>query len=147
MQIHEITEGFWKNVGSGFVQGLTGIDAIRKTPLDSLGAQAPQLGQSPANKTNPPQGTIFLIDIGGMEYFKNYQGLWFEKPDPAERYFASGALQIRDPLQTAKLDKLLPQAKMIYVKPQTPGDDVVFIPDPSGRVAKLATKRQKSRIR
>ena len=143
MQIHEITEGFWKNVGSGFVQGLTGIDAIRKTPLDSLGAQAPQLGQSPANKTNPPQGTIFLIDIGGMEYFKNYLGQWFEKSDPAQRYSASAALQIKDPQKTATLEKQLPQAKTIYVKPESPGGNVVFVPDPTGRIAKLAAKRQK----
>ena len=142
MQIHEITEGFWQNVGSGFVQGLTGIDAVRRSPLDSAGAP----GQTPADKTKPAHGTIFLIDIGGMEYFKNYLGQWFEKPDSAARYSASAALQIKDPRKTAILDKQLPQAKTIYVRPQSPGDNIVFVPDPSGRYAKLASKRQKTKV-
>lgn len=31
MQIHEITEGFLRNVASGFVQGLTGVDMPRQS--------------------------------------------------------------------------------------------------------------------
>jgi len=140
MQIHEITEGFWRNVASGFVQGVAGVDFPQKPSVDVAAAKAAQLAQA---KGNPSQGTIFLVDVGGMEYFKNYLGQWFEKSDPAQRYSASLALQIKDPRKIAVLDKMLPQAKTIYVKPQSPGDNIIFVPDPTGRAAKLATKRQK----
>ena len=144
MQIYEITEGFWRNVGSGFVQGVTGVDSPRQQPENIPTPTAAQAGQA---KGNPLQGTIALVDVGGMEYFKNYQGQWFEKPDPAQRYVASLALQIKDPRKMAVLDKELPRAQTITVKPQSPNDNVVFVPDPSGRAAKLAAKRQQAKVR
>lgn len=152
MQIHEITEGFFRNVATGFAQGVTGLPdttisgATANNVTKDKNVAAPAAStQSTAGKTIPAQGTVFLVNIGGMEYFKSYQGQWFEKPDPANRFSASGALQIKDPVKTARLDTMLPQAKTVFVRPESPGNDIVFVPDPSGRTARLAAKRQKAK--
>lgn len=152
MQIHEITkkslrEGLLGNIGRGFVQGVTGADfpqAQPKVDMDALkAAQA-----IATNKSNPTQGAIFLVKgPGGMEYFKSHQGIWFEKPDSRDIYSASGALQIKDPVKANKLNQLLPQAQTIYVKSAGQGDTINFVPDPSGRTAKLAANRLKPRVK
>jgi hypothetical protein len=161
MQIHEITksmvkEGFGddlkkvgsaiagkgalSSIGSGFVQGLSGADFSRQLPVKSSAAKT--------DNTNPTQGAIFLVKgPGGMEYFKSHQGIWFEKPDSREIYSASGALQIKDPVKANKLNQLLPQAQTIYVKSAGQGDTINFVPDSSGRTAKLATNRLKPRVK
>lgn len=103
---------------------------------------------------NPPQGTVLLIkDPRGMEYFKNYKGLWFEKPDSREKFVASGALQIKDPVQANALNSMLTQVGgvVIAVKPEFPGDNVNFEPDPVAqrrldkRQQGLAAKRQRTK--
>jgi hypothetical protein len=166
MRIREIVkEGFFgdlksvgsavasKEAGKGFIQGLTGADFSREQPevdADTLkAAQATLAAQATTkDKTKPTQGAIFLVKgPGGMEYFKNYQGIWFEKPDSREMYSASGALQIKDPVGANKLNQLLPQAQTIYVKSASPGDTINFVPDPSGRTAKLAARRPKPRVK
>ena len=150
---HSIREGALGNIGRGFVQGVTGVDFPRDQPevdADALkAAQATLAAQATTtDKTKPVQGAIFLVKgPGGMEYFKNYQGIWFEKPDSREMYSASGALQIKDPVGANKLNQLLPQAQTIYVKSASPGDTINFVPDPSARTAKLAAKRPKPRVK
>jgi len=140
MQIHEITEGFLSNVARGFVQGAAGVDLPRSQP--------PVAQATTTNKSNPASGSILLVKgPGGMEYFKNHQGIWFEKPDSREIYSASGALQIKDPVKANKLNQLLPQSQTIYVKSASQGDTINFVPDPSARTAKLAAKRLKPRIK
>ena len=150
---HSIREGALGNIGRGFVQGVTGVDFSRAEPevdADALkAAQATLAAQATTtDKTKPGQGAIFLVKgPGGMEYFKNYQGIWFEKPDSREIYSASGALQIKNPVGANKLNQLLPQAQTIYVKSASPGDTINFVPDSSGRTAKLAAKRPKPRVK
>jgi len=167
MQIHEITErplreGFWSdlkkvgsavgsksalsNIGKGAVQGVSAVDFSRTQPTvdtDSLkSAQA-----TITDKSNPASGSILLVKgPGGMEYFKDHRGIWFEKPDSREIYSASGALQIKDPVRANKLNQLLPQAQTIYVKSASQGDTINFVPDPSARTAKLAARRLKPRV-
>jgi hypothetical protein len=152
MQIHEITkkslrEGLLGNIGRGFVQGVTGADFPRAQPkvdMDALKA----VQAAATNKSNPAPGSILLVKApGGMEYFKDHRGIWFEKPDSREIYSASGALQIKDPVKANKLNQLLPQAQTIYVKSAGQGDTINFVPDSSGRTAKLATKRLKPRVK
>jgi hypothetical protein len=100
------------------------------------------------DKSKPVQGAILLVKgPGGMEYFKSHKGIWFEKPDSRDRYSASGALQIKDPVKSATLDKLLPQAQTIYVKPESQSDNINFVPDPTARAAKLSAKRQKTKVK
>jgi hypothetical protein len=146
MQIHEITEGFLSNVARGFVQGVTNTELPKSRPTvdtDTLKAAQAIL----TNKSKPAPGSILLVKgPGGMEYFKS-QGIWFEKPDSREIYSASGALQIKDPVKANKLNQLLPQAQTIYVKSASQGDTINFVPDPSGRTAKLAARRLKPRVR
>ena len=150
---HSIREGALGNIGRGFVQGVTGVDFSRDQPevdADTLkAAQATVDAQATTtDKTKPVQGAIFLVTgPGGMEYFKDHQGIWFEKPDSREMYSASGALQIKDPVRANKLNQLLPQARTIYVKSASPGDTINFVPDPSGRTAKLAAKRINPRVK
>ena len=136
-----------KATGKGFIQGLTGVDFPRaELEVDADTLKAAQA--TTKDKTKPVQGAIFLVKgPGGMEYFKNYQGIWFEKPDSREMYSASGALQIKDPVGAKKLDQLLPQAQTIYVKSASPGDTINFVPDPSGRTAKLAARRPNPRVK
>ena len=164
MRIHEITkqslsEGFWgdlktigstvgskgalSNIGKGFVQGIGGVNFRNQSPAEIAAAQAAQ-----TDKSKPALGSILLVKgPGGMEYFKNHQGIWFEKPDSREMYSASGALQIKDPVKVNKLNQLLPRAQTIYVKSASQGDTINFVPDPSGRTAKLATNRLKPRVK
>jgi hypothetical protein len=167
MRIHEITkqslsEGFWgdlktigstvgsksalSNIGKGFVQGIGGVNFRDQSPGDATVAQAAQA--TITDKSKPAPGSILLVKgPGGMEYFKNHQGIWFEKPDSREMYSASGALQIKDPVKVNKLNQLLPRAQTIYVKSASQGDTINFVPDPSGRTAKLATNRLKPRVK
>jgi hypothetical protein len=147
MQIHEITEGLLSNVARGFVQGVTGATLPKSQP--TVDAATLKTAQATAtNKSKPTQGAIFLVKgPGGMEYFKNYQGIWFEKPNSQDVYSSSGALQIKDPVKANKLNQLLPQAQTIYVKSASQGDTINFVPDSSGRTAKLATKRLKPGVK
>jgi hypothetical protein len=147
MQIHEITEGLLSNISRGFVQGVSGTDLPRAQP--TVDTDALKVAQAAiTDKSKPALGSILLVKgPGGMEYFKNHQGIWFEKPDSREIYSASGALQIKDPVKANKLNQLLPQAQTIYVKSASQGDTINFVPDPSGRTAKLAARRLKPRVR
>ena len=157
MLIHEVTQlpprpGILSTISpsaiaSGFVQGLTGVNFPRpQEPAGSTTAQATQTITT--DKSKPAPGSIFLVKApGGMEHFKDHRGIWFEKPGSREIYSASGALQIKDPVKANKLNQLLPRAQTIYVKSASQGDTINFVPDPSGRTAKLAAKRLKSRVK
>jgi hypothetical protein len=174
MQIHEITkqslrEGFWSdlkkvgsavgsksalsNIGKGAAQGVTGIDNLdlKSRPVGTAATQqarAAQPATATPGKNKPAPGSILLVKgPGGMEYFKSHQGIWFEKPDSREIYSASGALQIKDPVKANKLNQLLPQAQTIYVKSASQGDTINFVPDSSGRTAKLAANRLTPKVR
>jgi hypothetical protein len=87
MQIHEITEGFWQNVGSGFVQGVTGANFTQPAPVNIAGARAAQ----GADQSQPIEKKTLTISQPGQtvdtKYFKtgtvwtNEQGQQITKPD------------------------------------------------------------------
>lgn len=133
---------------AAFNQQMNPIFQRQQQQVAAQKAAAQAAPATTADKTKPTQGSIFLVKSPeGMEYFKSHQGIWFEKPNSQEKYFASGALQIKDPVKTAALDRLLPQAQTIYVKPESQGDTINFIPDPTGRTARLFAKRQKTKVK
>lgn len=110
MQIHEITEGFWRNVGSGFVQGLTGIDAVRRAPADLTKIQpAPIAGQpQPIEKI-----TVTISQPGQTMDTKYYKTgtVWTNEQGQ----------QITKPESVAYLEKLIPtHGKKETIAPTTP---------------------------
>jgi len=175
VKINEVTEGYWsslaRSIGTDLAGGAGGINRQkadlekRKQALQNSQAQlaqakadiASQQQQADTQNTgpdnigtkisNPKEGSVLLIKApSGMEYFKSYTGAWFEKPDPVPTKFsASGALQEKDPVKIAQLEKMATKnSQVVYVKPSIPGDTVNYVADPAGqtRAAKLAATRQ-----
>jgi hypothetical protein len=95
MQIHEITkhpleEGFFSNVGKGFVQGVTGVDVSRASP-----------NTDPTALATANQRTVITVSQPGQtvpaKYYKTGNS-WTNELGTA----------ITDPKQTAYLEKLIP---------------------------------------
>jgi hypothetical protein len=102
MQIHEITqpvlkEGFWSNVGKGFVQGVTGVNLPQhRTPADISTAQAAQATQLAASER-----TVVTVTQPGQAVASNYY-------KTGNTWTNELGNTIVDPKQTAYLEKLIP---------------------------------------
>jgi hypothetical protein len=66
---------------------------------------------------NPQEGSVLLVKAAnGEQYFKSYKGTWHVK-GAVPQEFSVGGTKITNPAQTTELDKLLPQAKLVGIKP------------------------------
>ena len=82
----------------------------------------------PLTVPNPKEGSVMLVKAAnGEQYFKSYNGTWHLKGKAPDDYSVGGT-QITNPADKLALDKLLPQAQLIGVKPATnePGDVWVY---------------------
>jgi aryl-phospho-beta-D-glucosidase BglC (GH1 family) len=114
MQIHEITESFLRNVGRGFVQGVTGT-YWDKTPQVSPGT-APRISQgtSPGTQNTVERITVTIAQRGQAMPSKYYkiQGKWTNELGQ----------EIRDVKQKAYLEKLVPaHGKKDFIKTEPAG--------------------------
>ena len=102
---------------------------------------APAPVTSPASSARVQPGTILTTTgPGNIEYFKTPNGAWFEKQDPRPGIFAAtGAMQIKDPVKTATLEKIAAKRSQVaYVKPD---------PDyPHNFVTDVAAQRRASKM-
>jgi hypothetical protein len=97
MQIHEITENFLRNVGRGFVQGLSGADLPRpQTRVDVSALKTAATSLAPATER-----IVVSVSQPGQSvparYYKTKDSWTNELGTP-----------ITNPRQTAYLDKLIP---------------------------------------
>jgi hypothetical protein len=103
----------------------------------------PTRGATPTTHTvdNPEEGSVLLVQAAnGDQYFKSFKGTWHLK-GKAPNDFSVGGTKITNPADITALDALLPQAKLIGVKPATnePSDAWVY----DERKTKLLARRGK----
>jgi hypothetical protein len=106
-------------------------------------AQAAHATQPQPVAKLPAEGTVLLVTAtNGQQYFKSYNGTWHAKGTIPQE-FSVGGTKITNPAEISALDGLLPQAKLVGVKPD-PKDNTgqAFLYD-QRKTALLAKRRGK----
>jgi hypothetical protein len=120
----------WKNFAKSALMGANFTHRKNQNPEDDAlihqalttlslpepgnNANAQTVGPTPPP---PKEGTVQLVQAAnGEQYFKAYSGTWHKKgATPAD--FSVGGTKITKPAEIEALDKLLPTAKLVGVKP------------------------------
>jgi hypothetical protein len=134
VKINEIIVEGWGNVLKGLTKSVVGdvnYDASQDALSKATGGKIAQSQYQGPTAPSIQQGTVQLVKASnGQQYFKSYQGIWYEKHGLPDEY--SITHPVRAPKDIEVLDKLAQASGIMVPVTQDIEGSTEFVKDKKG---------------